>query len=242
MIEQMSVQKVGVLAAVAITALLSGCSSLASIPDDMPPGPGVALPVIDVDAPGRAAEQLRGWADEQSGAIGIEPVALEAYGYAAAVLAKSKPECGIAWTTIAGIASVESGHGTHRGAGVDADDRRANRPVGVALDGTKGNADIRDTDGGSLDGDTTYDRAVGPLQFIPETWKRWGVDANGDGVADPQNIDDAALTAARYLCTRGGDLTSADGWQRALFAYNQSNKYMHVVRDRAAIYSIGRRV
>lgn len=242
MIEQMSVQKVGVLAAVAISALLSGCSSLASIPDDMPPGPGVALPVIDVDAPGRAAEQLRGWADEQSGAIGIEPVALEAYGYAAAVLAKSKPECGIAWTTIAGIASVESGHGTHRGAGVDADGTVRPAIIGVALDGTKGNADIRDTDGGSLDGDTTYDRAVGPLQFIPETWKRWGVDANGDGVADPQNIDDAALTAARYLCTRGGDLTSADGWQRALFAYNQSNKYMRVVRDRAAIYSIGRRV
>lgn len=242
MIEQMSVQKVGVAAAVAFSALLAGCSSLASIPDDMPPGPGVALPVIDVDAPGRASEQLRGWADEQSGATGIEPVALEAYGYAAAVLAKSKPECGIAWTTLAGIASVESGHGTHRGAGVDADGTVRPSIIGVALDGTKGNADIRDTDGGSLDGDTTYDRAVGPLQFIPETWKRWGVDANGDGVVDPQNIDDAALTAARYLCTRGGDLTSADGWQRALFAYNQSNKYMHVVRDRAAIYSIGRRV
>ncbi|MBC7301799.1 MAG: lytic murein transglycosylase [Nocardia sp.] len=242
MIEQVTVQKVGVLAAVAISALLAGCSSLASIPDDMPPGPGVPLPVIDVDAPGRASEQLRGWADEQSGAVGIEPVALEAYGYAAAVLARSKPACGIAWTTLAGIASVESGHGTHRGAGIDADGVVRPAIIGVALDGTNDNADIRDTDGGSLDGDTTYDRAVGPLQFIPETWKRWGVDANGDGVADPQNIDDAALTAARYLCTRGGDLTSADGWQRALFAYNQSNKYMRVVRDRAAIYSIGRRV
>nr|WP_236573201.1 lytic murein transglycosylase [Nocardia caishijiensis] len=229
------------MVAVAVTALLTGCGSLASIPGDMPPGPGVALPVIDIDAPGRAATQLRGWADEQSDALGIAPVALEAYGYAAAVLARSAPECGIAWTTIAGIASVESGHGTHRGA--DVDDSGTVRPaiIGVALDGTKGNAVIRDTDGGRLDGDTTYDRAVGPLQFIPETWQRWAVDANGDGVLDPQNIDDAALTAARYLCTRGGNLTSADGWQRALFAYNQSNKYMQVVRDRAAAYSIGRR-
>ena len=238
----MSQQKVGALAAVAVFALLAGCSSLASIPGDMPPGPGAALPVIDVDAPGRAADQLRDWADEQSGAVGIESVALEAYGYAAAVLAKSRPECGIAWTTLAGIASVESGHGTHRGAGVGADGTVRPSIIGVALDGTKGNAEIRDTDGGQLDGDTTYDRAVGPLQFIPETWKRWAVDANGDGVLDPQNIDDAALTAARYLCIRGGDLTSADGWQRALFAYNQSNKYMRVVRDRAATYSIGRRV
>ncbi|MFC4375566.1 lytic transglycosylase domain-containing protein [Nocardia halotolerans] len=241
MIEKVSVQKVGVLAAVAVGALLAGCSSLAPVPEDMPPGPGVPLPVIDVEAPGRAAEQLRGWADEQSRAVGIEPVALEAYGYAAAVLAKSRPDCGIAWTTIAGIASVESAHGTHRGSGIDADGVVRPAIIGVALDGTSGNADIRDTDGGRLDGDTTYDRAVGPLQFIPETWQRWGVDANGDGVVDPQNIDDAALTAARYLCTRGGNLTSADGWQRALFAYNQSNKYMHVVRDRAAAYSIGRR-
>ncbi|MEU4599504.1 MULTISPECIES: lytic transglycosylase domain-containing protein [Nocardia] len=234
-------QKAGVIVAVAVAALLTGCSSLASIPGDMPPGPGVALPVIDIDAPGRAATQLRGWADEQSDALGIAPVALEAYGYAAAVLARSAPECGIAWTTIAGIASVESGHGTHRGADVDADGTVRPPIIGVALDGTKGNAVIRDTDGGRLDGDTTYDRAVGPLQFIPETWQRWAVDANGDGVLDPQNIDDAALTAARYLCTRGGNLTSADGWQRALFAYNQSNKYMLVVRDRAAAYSIGRR-
>ncbi|MFF2084729.1 lytic transglycosylase domain-containing protein [Nocardia sp. NPDC058176] len=241
MIERVSVQKVGVFAAVAMAALLAGCSSLASIPGDMPPGPGAALPVIDVEAPGRAAAQLAGWAGEQSGALGIEPIALEAYGYAAAVMAKSRPECGIAWTTLAGIASVESGHGTHRGAGIDADGTVRPAIIGVALDGTKGNAEIRDTDGGALDGDTVYDRAVGPLQFIPETWKRWAVDANGDGVLDPQNIDDAALTAARYLCTRGGDLTSADGWQRALFAYNQSNKYMHVVRDRAAAYSIGRR-
>lgn len=241
MIDTVSVQKIGAVVAVAAIALLAGCGSLAPIPGDMPPGPGAALPVIDVEAPGRAADQLRDWAVEQSGAVGIEPIALEAYGYAAAVMAKSRPDCGIAWTTLAGIASVESAHGTHRGAGIHADGTVRPPIIGVALDGTNGNAEIRDTDGGVLDGDTTYDRAVGPLQFIPETWQRWAVDANGDGVLDPQNIDDAALTAARYLCIRGGDLTSADGWQRALFAYNQSKKYMHVVRDRAAAYSIGRR-
>ncbi|GGK48765.1 lytic transglycosylase domain-containing protein [Nocardia camponoti] len=225
-----------------MTVLLGGCGGGVDIPDDMPPGPGVPLPAINIDAPGRAATQLSDWADQQSEEVGVDPVALEAYGYAAAVMARAEPECGIAWTTIAGIASVESAHGTHRGANLNSDGTVRPAIIGVPLDGTKGNAVIRDTDGGKLDNDKVFDRAVGPLQFIPETWKRWGVDANGDGNIDPQSIDDAALTAARYLCARGGNLTSPDGWQRALLAYNQSNKYMHVVRDRAAIYSIGQRV
>ena len=82
---------------------------------------------------------------------------------------------------------------------------------------------------------------MGPMQFIPETWKKWGVDANGDGVADPDNIDDAALTAARYLCARGGDLRTAQGWETALMAYNLSGQYLRDVRDRAAAYSVGTR-
>ncbi|MEV0299335.1 lytic murein transglycosylase [Nocardia sp. NPDC050710] len=227
-----------------VTLVLAGCGigpDLPPIPEGIPPGPGAPLPVIDLDGPGRTALQLRGWAGEQS-STGIESVALEAYGYAAAVMGRSKPGCGIGWTTIAGIASVESKHGTHGRSDLDADGTVRPPIIGIALDGAPGVALIRDTDGGKLDGDPVYDRAVGPLQFIPETWKRWGVDANGDGVADPQNIDDAALTAARYLCASGGDLTSERGWQRALLTYNQSNSYLLTVRDRAAAYSVGRRV
>ena len=55
----------------------------------------------------------------------------------------------------------------------------------------------------------------------------------------PDNIDDAALTAARYLCERGGDLTAAEGWQPALMAYNLSGDYLTLVRDRASAYSVG---
>uniref|UniRef100_UPI002457CA84 lytic transglycosylase domain-containing protein n=1 Tax=Nocardia farcinica TaxID=37329 RepID=UPI002457CA84 len=106
----------------------------------------------------------------------------------------------------------------------------------VNADGT-----IPDPAGGLSDGDPVYDRAVGPLQFIPETWQRWAVDANGDGVLDPQSIDDAALTAARYLCASGGDLTSRGGWQQAVLTYNQSTSYLNTVRHRAAAYSVGRR-
>lgn len=234
----------GVSAAAVVTLVLAGCGAeraLPPIPEGIPPGPGTPLPVIDLDAPGRTAVQLRDWAEEQSDELGIPSVALEAYGYAAAIMVRSRPDCGIAWTTIAGIASVESKHGTHRGSAVDADGTVRPPINGIPLDGSPGVALVKDTEGGKLDGDPDYDRALGPLQFIPETWKRWGVDANGDGVADPQNIDDAALTAARYLCASGGDLTSERGWQQALLTYNQSNAYLLTVRDRAAAYSVGRR-
>ncbi|MFC9893706.1 lytic transglycosylase domain-containing protein [Nocardia sp. NPDC127579] len=227
-----------------VTLILAGCGgvgTLTPIPEGIPPGPGLPVPPIDLDAPGRSAAQLTDWAEGQH-ALGIPKIALEAYGYAAAVLARSRPDCGIAWTTIAGIASVESKHGMHGSSEPGADGAVRPPIIGIPLDGGPGVAEIKDTDGGRLDGDQVYDRAVGPLQFIPETWQRWGVDANGDGFIDPQSIDDAALTAARYLCASGGDLKSEHGWQRALLTYNQSNRYLRTVRDRAAAYSVGRQV
>ena len=85
---------------------------------------------------------------------------------------------------------------------------------------------IPDTDGGRLDGDAAWDRAVGadavPAGDLDEVGRR----ANGDGAApDPQNIDDAALTAARYLCAGGGDLATAPGWWHAVLTYNRSVTY-----------------
>ena len=229
-----------VLAAAA--CLVAACGSPTprpEIPEDVPPPPGAPLPFIDVNGPGRTADLLAGWAAGLSDATGIGQTALEAYGHAAAVLAQSRPECGIAWTTLAGIGSVESGHGTHAGAVVGPTGQVEPPIRGIPLDGGPGVAEIPDTDGGRLDGDPEFDRAIGPMQFIPETWVRWGVDANGDGVADPDNIDDAALSAARYLCARGGDLRTPDGWYTALMASNLSGDYLRLVRDRAAAYSVG---
>lgn len=244
MMEDVRSRRFGVLVASIVALLLTGCGGgedLVPIPEGIPPGPGSPVPVIDIDAPGRAAAQLNGWASDHADALEIPVAALEAYGYAAAVMARSRPDCGIGWTTLAGIGSVESDHGRHRGAEVRDDGLVEPSIIGIPLDGSPGVAEIRDTDGGRLDGDPVFDRAVGPMQFIPETWRKWGVDANGDGVADPHSIDDAALTAARYLCVSGGSLRTADGWSRALFTYNRSESYMKVVRDRAAAYSVGRR-
>ncbi|WP_019929423.1 lytic murein transglycosylase [Nocardia sp. BMG111209] len=230
-----------VLVALSLAVFGCGTSNLPPIPDGIPPGPGVAVPSIDLDAPGRSAVQLVHWAETQSGPLGIPVVAMESYGYAAAVLARSRPECGIGWTTLAGIAAVESKHGSHGGSHLDADGTVRPPIRGVPLDGSPGVARIVDEDATARAGSPVYVRAMGPFQFLPETWQHWGVDANGDGIADPDNIDDAALTAARYLCASGGDLTTADGWQRALLTYNQSGAYMAKVRTRAAAYSVGRR-
>ncbi|MCU1516447.1 MAG: murein transglycosylase [Pseudarthrobacter sp.] len=75
------------------------------------------------------------------------------------------------------------------------------------------------------------------MQFIPSTWQLAGRDGNGDGTADPFNIDDAALSAAGYLCAHGRDLTTAGGWAQAIYSYNQSDSYVAQVRGQAISYA-----
>jgi membrane-bound lytic murein transglycosylase B len=229
-----------VVAVSAPVLLVSGCSlpGGAPIPGGVPPPPGDPIPAIAVVAPGRPADQLRGWAEQRAPALDIPVTALEAYAYAARVVEIENPGCHLAWTTLAGIGKVESQHGTYRGADV-APNGDVTPPIrGVRLDGTNGNLAIVDAEA-STAGDPVYARAMGPMQFIPETWERYGVDANNDGIASPDNIDDAALSAAGYLCSRGPDLGTARGWMNALRAYNRSESYARLVRDWAAAYSRG---
>jgi len=169
---------------------------------------------------------------------GIPQIALNAYKHAAALLATSRPTCGIDWSLLAGIGRVESNHGRFGGATLHADGTSAPHIIGIALDGSR-SALIRDTDHGVLDGDLVYDRAVGPMQFIPSTWSSWGADGNGDGRRDPFNIMDAALAAARYLCAAGGDLRTVAGQSRAVLAYNHSDAYLVEVLALAGTYATG---
>ena len=94
--------------------------------------------------------------------------------------------------------------------------------------GAPGNgfAVVVDTDGGRLDGNERWDRAIGPMQFIPETWSKWATDGNGDGVSDPHNLYDATATAARFLCDLSGSLGPSPS--AFLLGYNFSGPY---VRD-----------
>lgn len=96
---------------------------------------------------------------------------------------------------------------------------------------------IQDTDDGRLDGDTTYDRAVGPMQFIPQTWRRYNADGNLDGESDPQNIYDASLASARYLCTATTTMTTLEGEKQAYFAYNHDTEYTENVLEAGQRYA-----
>jgi len=174
--------------------------------------------------------------DASLGAIGeIPPVAAEAYMRAAAI-GEEALGCGVDPAAVAAVGWKESRHGSGR-----LDELGAASPpiIGVALDGADGVALIRDTDGGSYDQDDAYDRAVGPMQFIPATWEAWRQDGTGDGIHDPQNIFDASLTAVWYLCGGGpADLGDQAALASALFRYNRSEAYVAGVLAKAQEYTL----
>ncbi|WP_185899724.1 lytic transglycosylase domain-containing protein, partial [Streptomyces sp. WAC07061] len=170
------------------------------------------------------------------GAQGIPASVLAAYRAAEQRVAADDPGCGLRWQLLAAIGKVESGQA--RGGQVDAAGTTLRPILGPVLDGN-GFANISDTDRGAFDGDTRYDRAVGPMQFIPSTWAAWGQDANGDGRRDPNNVHDAALAAGRYLCAGGRDLRTGAGLDRAVLSYNQSGEYLRTVRSWFTYYLQG---
>ncbi len=200
--------------------------------------PGSVTPVSVKDTPKQRKQRpsggsgtqgsggsLTGWAKRTGPAIGVPSRALHAYGKAEIAMKQTNPACRLSWATLAGIGRVESDHGRYGGAVLQPNGVPSTPIIGVPLDGSGGFKSISDTDGGELDGDTKVDRAVGPMQFIPSTWASYAADGNGDGVADPQQIDDAALAAAHYLCAGGRDMSSAEGWWAGLWSYNQSVEY-----------------
>ena len=183
--------------------------------------------------PGRVV----GWAQRLSPRVGIPAVALGAYGSAELTLAAERPGCHLSWAALAGIGSVESDHGRYGGAVLQADGTSKPPIIGIPLDG-RGGAVVRDSDGGRYDGDPVYDRAVGPMQFLPSTWRRYGADGDGDGVANPFSLNAAARAAGRYLCAAGGgDLRTAQAWSAAVLTYNDSGTYLAEVTARGNAYA-----
>ncbi len=178
------------------------------------------------------------WIARVSQQTGISSVAVAAYGSVSLRMAKEQPGCKVGWTTLAGIGGIESGHGTNSGSQLLADGTTSRQILGPALDGSPGLAAIRsDEESAQWHGDTKWDHAIGPMQFIPSTWEKWHSDGNSDGTDDPHNIFDSAYAAGRYLCASGGDLTTGEGWTRAVFSYNHSDDYVRNVLARANSYA-----
>jgi membrane-bound lytic murein transglycosylase B len=218
-----------------------------SAPTSPPPGfevpeldvaPGTAVPTATAVAAPADVPTVTAWAERLSKKTEIPERSLVAYAGAEIATKRTTPTCNINWATLAGVGRVESHHGRYNGTVVGADGELAPPIIGIPLDGSPGLRAVPDTDGGRLDQDTQWDRAVGAMQFLPTTWARWGVRASGDGAPpDPQNIDDAALSAARYLCASGGDLASAEGWWKAVLTYNKSTTYGKNVFSGADAYA-----
>ena len=215
------------------------------------PGPlpdGTVLPAQAINAPATVsspdsgtnlspakAQQIVASADSS----GIPAAALAAYQRAASVIDKADPSCHLDWQLLAAIGRIESNHGRTNGNTLGTDGIAKPGIFGPVLNGSNGTTSIADTDGGQFDHDTSYDRAVGPMQFIPSTWSVVGVDADGDGQRNPQDINDASLAAAVYLCSGGGNLATTAGQQAAVFRYNHSQSYVNTVLGVASAYMAG---
>ena len=181
-------------------------------------------------------------AEERASAVaanGIPKAAFRAYRTAEATMGIADPSCRLSWGLLAGIGRIESDHGRFGGAVVARNGQSTPQIVGLPLNGVGAVAAIADTDNGRLDGDRRWDRAVGPMQFIPSTWTIVGVDGDADGRRNPHDLDDAALAAAAYLCAGDRDLSTAQGVHDALFSYNHSQESVALVSAVAHAYESG---
>ncbi len=194
--------------------------------DLFPPNP------VRVSAPALATEAVIA----RVAGTGIPKIALTAYHFAATRMATDEPACGIGWPILAALGRVETNHGQLGGSVLFANGTSTHHIIGIALDGT-GLAYVGDTDSGRLDGDRVFDHAIGPMQFLPATWAAFQSDGDADLIADPFNIYDAALTAARYLCAAGSDLRTTSGQSVAVLAYNGSDQYVAQVLALADVYA-----
>ena len=198
------------------------------------PAEGPAPPVAPGEPVGPSVVDPH-WLATTSDRTGIPRPALAAY---ARVQLDRSGGCAVGWTTLAGIGWVESQHGTIGGRRLRADGHSSTRILGPALDGHGRFAAIRSTPGSAVwHGDRVWEHAVGPMQFLPSTWRSWATDGDGDGKADPNDLDDAAVTTARYLCADGGDLGTGAGWASAVFSYNHERAYVDAVYAAATSYA-----
>ncbi|MCY9787116.1 bifunctional lytic transglycosylase/C40 family peptidase [Nocardiopsis sp. EMB25] len=207
-------------------------------------GVGTTMVLLPVIIGAVAGGNLQHAQMPRSGVRGIPDVLLAAYVNAAMRLEELHPGCtGMTWPLLAGIGRKESTHAA--GSQIDPDGDVNPAIVGPRLDGSGAGGNTTphaDSDGGVWDGDGVYDRAVGPMQFLPVTWESHGVDGSGDGTADPQNVFDATLGAAVYLCVshpEGAAVDFTDDRQRreALLRYNHSNAYVREVLGYAEEYA-----
>jgi Transglycosylase SLT domain len=218
------------------------------VPDQaltLPATAGIFTENLPVPVPQAPAQGLSKGAVPSSSSLmtvdstGIPVRALEGYRRAASLVDSADPTCHLDWELLAAIGRVESDHGRFGGSQLNSAGVDEPAIIGVRLDGSNGTARIIDPAGFVLDGDHVYEHAVGPMQFLPSTWRIVGIDADGDGVKNPQSITDAATSAGIYLCSGQGDLSQPGDLSAAILRYNASDSYVRTVTAIAATYRLG---
>jgi hypothetical protein len=214
-------------------------------PPVVPPVPD--NPFVDpAHAPGPAGEIGFGVGTATAASVvstlkstGIPTSALRAYALAQAAMVEGDKACHLPWTLMAAIGRVESNHGRVDSSTLTRQGKAVPAIVGPTLDGGPGLPHVADTDRGVFDRDGVFDRALGPMQFLPETWRSLAVDADRDSVSDPQDVDDATLAAAVFLCSGSDDLATRSGLRTALRRYHDSSSYVSMVVAVKSAYEAG---
>ncbi|MEZ5379924.1 MAG: D-alanyl-D-alanine carboxypeptidase family protein [Acidimicrobiales bacterium] len=185
--------------------------------------------VLVVDVAGAAAF-------DPSDADAIPEHVAEVYDYAAATA-----PCPVPFSVVAGIGAVTSDH-TRVGGDSRLLSDGASEPTIVyeQLAPTAPSGRLPDTDAGAIDGVADADITVGPMQFLPATWVQFGVDGNGDGTTDPNNLWDAAASAANRLCAASVD-TDLEGALTAYFGTEDYNDWVIESIDAAAAWQLAQR-
>ena len=182
-----------------------------------------------------AARSWSGWTRWASPAP-----ALAAYQLAAKLVDQADPACRIDWALVAAIGRVESDHARFGGNALDAQGIARPGIIGAAArTGPTARRGSPTPTTGAGTATPTYDRAVGPMQFIPGTWRIVGADADGDGARNPQDMYDAATATAIYLCSGPGDLRRDSDLYGAVKRYNNSDPYVRTVIAIADAYRHG---
>ncbi len=230
------------LAGVAPTTAVAGQQAPATLPD------GTSVPTEAIEAPAsvstpasaaRSVDGSLGREAQTASASGIPAAALAAYQRAETVINAADKTCNLPWQLVAAIGRVESDHGRANGNTLDDEGLATPGIYGIALNGKNNTQAISDSDAGQYDADARWDRAVGPMQFIPSTWSVVGVDGDNDGKRNPQDIDDAALASAVYLCSGRDDLSTEAGQRTSVFRYNHSDAYVDLVLSFMNAYMSG---
>lgn len=158
--------------------------------------------IVSVAAVGQSP--LAGQIDDREVEVEVDSTAVYAW-------ASEGSLCRVPASVLSGIAEAVSNVEFLEGHAIDSDGNLQPPLYGVRGDGTQsGLATLVDTDDGTIDDDPDWDRPVGAFQMLPTSWANHGLDGNNDGVADPQNLWDAAASASNFLCAMGAG-TDLDG-------------------------------